>query len=81
MIIGRLLSWEMNFSYWTDAAFSDIALAIDSAHLASLYPGYPSNAPTIIEGYNYTHPSEAIKSKDTSTNKYISDASGLSKIL
>src|ERR1700730_14303261 len=52
MIIGRLLSWEMNFSYWTDAAFSDIALAIDSAHLASLYPGYPTTSPTVIEGYS-----------------------------
>jgi penicillin amidase len=52
MIIGRLLSWEMNFSYWTDAAFSDIALAVDSAHLTSLYPGYPSSAPTVIEGYS-----------------------------
>ncbi|MFI5264397.1 MAG: penicillin acylase family protein, partial [Candidatus Kapaibacterium sp.] len=50
MIIGRLLSWEMNFSYWTDAAMSDISLTVDSAHLASLYPGYPANAPTIIEG-------------------------------
>jgi len=52
MIIGRLLSWEMNFSYWTDAAFSDIAQSIDSAHLASLYPGYPFDAPTVIDGYS-----------------------------
>lgn len=56
MLIGRLLSWEMNFAYWTDAAMSDIALAVDSAHLASLYPGYPSDAPTVLEGYNYSKP-------------------------
>lgn len=79
MIIGRLLSWEMNFSYWTDAAFSDIALAIDSAHLASLYPGYPSNAPTIIEGYNYSHPIETIKPKDISLNKDVHGVSRLSE--
>lgn len=79
MIIGRLLSWEMNFSYWTDAAFSDIALAIDSAHLASLYPGYPVTSPTVIEGYNYSRPSQFTKPKDTSANKNISDASSLSE--
>ncbi len=67
MIIGRLLSWEMNFSYWTDAAFSDIALTVDSAHLASLYPGYPANAPTIIEGYSAgNRPSSIIHRQDTS---------------
>jgi penicillin amidase len=75
MLIGRLLSWEMNFSYWTDAAFSDIALAIDSAHLASLYPGYPSDAPTVMEGYNYSRPAPKIL-QDTSVKK---DSSALSE--
>lgn len=48
MIIGRLMSWEMNFGFWNDAAFSDIADRVDSAHLASLMPGYPANAPTVL---------------------------------
>ncbi len=74
MILGRLLSWEMNFSYWTDAAFSDIAQSVDSAHLASLYPGYPLDAPTVIEGYNYSHPSSVVKTI-ADTSKKLSDAS------
>jgi penicillin amidase len=73
---GRLLSWEMNFSYWTDAAYSDIALAIDSAHLASLYPGYPSDAPTVIEGYNYSHPQTPKSLHDSSLQK---DSASLSE--
>jgi penicillin amidase len=78
MIIGRLLSWEMNFSYWTDAAFSDISLSVDSAHLASLYPGYPTDAPTVIEGYaaaSHQAPS-VIKQADSIKKK--KDISGLS---
>ena len=78
MIIGRLMSWEMNFSYWTDAAFSDIALAIDSAHLASLYPSYPNDGPTVIEGYNYSHPIQPTHlAQDSTTAKGISDRSWL----
>lgn len=50
LMIGRLMSWEMNFSYWTDAAFGDIALAIDSTRLPSLFPGYPANGATVVEG-------------------------------
>lgn len=48
MIIGRLMSWEMNFAFWNDAAFADISGHIDSLHLASLFPGYPANSPTIL---------------------------------
>ncbi len=50
MMIGRLMSWELNFAYWTDAAFSDIALSLDSAHLLALYPHYPETGSTALEG-------------------------------
>ena len=52
MIIGRLMSWEMNFSYLSDAAFGDFSLALDSAHMLSLYPGYPDDGATVLEGGN-----------------------------
>ncbi|HET6512554.1 MAG TPA: penicillin acylase family protein, partial [Candidatus Kapabacteria bacterium] len=50
LMIGRLMAWEMNFSYWTDAAFGDIALKIDSSRLPSLFPGYPVEGATVLEG-------------------------------
>jgi penicillin amidase len=50
LMIGRLMSWEMNFSYWTDAAFGDIALSLDSTHLKSLFPDYPAEGATVMEG-------------------------------
>lgn len=50
LMIGRLMAWEMNFSYWTDAAFGDIALGIDSARLNALFPNYPADGATVVEG-------------------------------
>ncbi|HWF44513.1 MAG TPA: penicillin acylase family protein, partial [Candidatus Kapabacteria bacterium] len=50
LIIGRLMSWEMNFSYLSDAAFGDFSLVLDSAHMRSLYPDYPDDGATVLEG-------------------------------
>lgn len=50
LLIGRLMAWEMNFSYWTDAAFGDIALTLDSSKLPALFPNYPENGATVLEG-------------------------------
>lgn len=48
MIIGRLMSWEMNFSYWNDAAFSDIAQVLSGEKYRSILPYY--DGPTVLEG-------------------------------
>src|SRR5579883_1216660 len=50
MVIGRLMSWEMNFSSLTDAAYSDFSLALDSEHMRTLFPEYPDDGATVIEG-------------------------------
>lgn len=50
LIIGRLMAWEMNFAYFTDAAFGDIALTLDSSKLPSLFPNYPEDGATVLEG-------------------------------
>jgi len=49
-IIARLMSWEMNFSYLSDAAFSDLSVSLDSAHMKSLFPDYPEDGATVLEG-------------------------------
>ncbi len=52
LAIGRLMSWEMNFSALSDAAFGDFSLALDSAHLRSLFPVYPDDGATVLGGAN-----------------------------
>ncbi len=52
LMIGRLMSWELNFSALTDAAFSDFSQVLDSAHLHSLFPVYPDDGATVLGGAN-----------------------------
>ncbi|HEY3876486.1 MAG TPA: penicillin acylase family protein [Candidatus Kapabacteria bacterium] len=52
MMIGRLMSWEMNFSALADAAFGDFAMTLDTARLRSLFPIYPDNGATVLGGAN-----------------------------
>lgn len=52
LAIGRLMSWEMNFSALADAAFGDFSLTLDSAHLHSLFPTYPTDGATVLGGVN-----------------------------
>ena len=52
LVIGRLMSWQMNFSALSDAAFGDLSLALDSAHLHSLFPYYPADGATVLGGAN-----------------------------
>lgn len=47
-LVARLMAWQMNFSYFTDAAFSDIALTLDSAHMRWLYPNYSPDGATTL---------------------------------
>lgn len=68
LLIGRLMAWEMNFSYWNDAAFGDIALAIDSTHLRALFPDYPEDGTTIIEGLGAAEMNPQAPTKPTTPN-------------
>ncbi len=52
LMIGRLMSWELNFSALTDAAFTDFSQVLDSAHLHSIYPVYPDDGATVLGGAN-----------------------------
>ena len=48
LVIGKLLGWELNISWWTDVAFSAIIQKIGEEKAKQLLPDFPQNAPTII---------------------------------
>ncbi|MBX3008933.1 MAG: penicillin acylase family protein [Melioribacteraceae bacterium] len=48
LVIGKLLGWELNISWWTDVAFSAIIQKIGEEKARQLLPDFPQNAPTII---------------------------------
>lgn len=48
LVIAKLMAWELNLSWWSDVAFSNIVQKIGSDKARELLPNYSQNAPTII---------------------------------
>lgn len=50
VMVARMLGWELNTSFWTDAVYGAIRDRVDSLRFEEILPSYPSDAPTIIPG-------------------------------
>jgi len=48
IIVIRMMAWELNISWWTDIAFSEIVQKVGREKALKLLPDYPENAPYII---------------------------------
>ncbi|MHC1738647.1 MAG: penicillin acylase family protein [Ignavibacteriaceae bacterium] len=48
IIVIRMMAWELNISWWTDIAFSEIVSKVGREKALKLLPDYPENAPYII---------------------------------
>jgi len=48
LMIAKLMAWELNLSWWSDVAFSNIVQKLGTEKAKELIPDYPQNAPTII---------------------------------
>ncbi len=48
IMISKLLAWELNLSWWTDLAFSNLVQKLGEEKAKEILPDYPENAPTII---------------------------------
>ncbi len=48
LIVGRMMAWEMNMSFWSDAAFGELSASIGPERAAQLVPSYPATAPTVM---------------------------------
>ncbi|MCX6152454.1 MAG: penicillin acylase family protein [Ignavibacteriales bacterium] len=48
LLIGKLMAWELNISWWTDIAFSNLVQSLGEEKVKEILPDYPENAPTII---------------------------------
>ena len=48
IIIIRMMAWELNLSWWTDLAFTELVQKLGEEKVKEILPGYPENAPTII---------------------------------
>lgn len=48
VIIGRLMAWELNLSWWTDLTYGSLAERVGSERLQDIMPGYPGEIPPIV---------------------------------
>ncbi len=48
IIVIRMIAWELNLSWWTDLAFTELVQKLGEEKVKEVLPGYPENAPTII---------------------------------
>jgi len=48
LLIAKLMAWELNISWWSDIAFSNLIQKVGLDKARELLPDFPENAPTII---------------------------------
>ena len=45
LLVGKLIAWELNLSWWTDLTYGAIAARVGMEKTREIYPGYPSDVP------------------------------------
>ncbi len=73
LIIGRLMAWELNISWWTDIAFTHLIQKFGEAKFSEIIPDYPENAPVIIppELKNYPLVSTSLIETDKTFRRFM----------
>lgn len=52
-IIARLMAWELNFGWWVDVVYGQLAEKVPQEKLLQIIPDYPKDAPTIIKSADF----------------------------
>jgi penicillin G amidase len=48
LIMGRMMAWELNISWWTDIVFTELVQELGEEKVKEILPDYPENAPYVI---------------------------------
>ena len=48
VIVGRLIAWELNLSWWTDVTYGSIAERVGLDRLLEIMPPYPGDVPPTV---------------------------------
>jgi len=73
LIVIRMMAWELNLSWWTDLAFTELVQKFGEEKVKEVLPDYPENAPTIIpEGINdFAHINNSFIETDKAFRKFM----------
>ena len=48
VLVGRLIAWELNLSWWTDVTYGSIAARVPLDRLMEIMPEYPADVPPTV---------------------------------
>ncbi len=48
VMIGRLMAWELNLSWWTDLTFGILAERVGLEKAVDVFPTFPANVPPVV---------------------------------
>ncbi len=48
LLVGKLLAWELNLSWWTDLTYGELVARLGLDKVLAIYPGYESDVPPEI---------------------------------
>jgi len=55
IIIGRMMAWQLNLSWWTDLTMGAIAERVGLERALDVFPTYPASVPTIVPQTEWSH--------------------------
>jgi len=73
IIVIRMMAWELNLSWWTDLAFTELVQELGEEKVKEILPDYPENAPTVIpEGIkDFAHINNSFIETDKAFRKFM----------
>ncbi|MCL5029069.1 MAG: penicillin acylase family protein [Bacteroidetes bacterium] len=73
IVLGRMMAWELNISWWSDFAYIDLIQKFGYDKVKDIIPSYPENAPTIIpqEIKKLPHASNSFMKTDQAFRNFI----------
>lgn len=48
VLLGRLMAWELNLSWWTDVTLGGVAEKVGLEKALDVFPGYPPDVPPLV---------------------------------
>ncbi len=74
ILLSKFFAWELNISWWTDLAFSNLIQKFGEEKVTGILPDYPENAPMVVPSFLKNIPSVPLGliEVDQSFRKFVS---------
>ena len=73
IVLGRMMAWELNISWWSDFAFIDLIQKFGYDKVKDIMPSFPENSPAIIpnDTKNILHVSNSFMKTDQAFRNFM----------